>query len=161
MRRFIDHLRFHPHRGAILAVAVVAALGGGVAAGALTAGSSSTLASAAAPTTTTTAPPSPGAAGTAARRGAHGVRGKVTAVSPTRWTVQTASGQTVTVEITSSTRFGPKVVPAKIAVGDEIVVAGSRAGTSVTAARIGMARHSSAPGSAATATTGPGPAPAG
>jgi hypothetical protein len=156
MRRFIDHLRFHPHRGAILAVAVVAALGGGVAAGALTAGSSSTLASAAAPTTTTTAPPSP-----AARRGAHGVRGKVTAVSPTRWTVQTASGQTVTVEITSSTRFGPKVVPAKIAVGDEIVVAGSRAGTSVTAARIGMARHSSAPGSAATATTGPGPAPAG
>ena len=76
------------------------------------------------------------------------MRGKVTAIGASNWMVQTASGQTVTVEITSSTRFGPRVVPARIAVVDEIVVIGTRTGTTVTASRIGMARHLASAGSA-------------
>jgi hypothetical protein len=161
MRRIVDSLRYHAHRRVVIPVAVLAALGAGVAAGALTAGSGSSPASAAA-TTTTTPTTSPAPAPSSTHRARHGVRGTVTAVSATTWTVQTAAGQTVTVEITSSTQFGPRVVPAKIAVGDQIVVIGSRHGATVTASRIGMARHRSAPGPAgAPTTTVPGPAPAG
>jgi hypothetical protein len=163
MRRIVDSLRYHARRRGVIPVAVLAALGAGVAAGALTAGSGSSPASAPAAATTTTTPPSPAPAASSTRHVRHGVRGRVTAISATSWTVQTAAGQTVTVEITSSTHFGPRVVPTKIAVGDQIVVIGSGSGATVTASRIGMAPHLSAPAAALTPTTTtvPSTAPAG
>jgi uncharacterized protein DUF5666 len=98
------------------------------------------------PTTTVAAGPASGAASgpssSPARRRSRALRGRVTAMSSTVWTVQTAAGITVTVEITPTTAFGTRAAPssaASLAVGDDVTVAGARQGTTVTATRIAVA----------------------
>ncbi len=168
MRRITDFLRSHTRGTVITAVGLVVALGGGIAAAALTSGPSSNAAATAAPTTSTTVPATPGRGSAAAgshARARHVVRGTVTAIGPTSWTIKTAAGLPVTIQISSSTHFGPRVVPSRIAVGDDVVVAGVRSGATVTAARIRLASLSGAArssgSSAPTSTTAPPTAAAG
>jgi hypothetical protein len=118
-----------------VAVAVLGA--GGIAYAATSDGSSPSPA----PTTTTTTVPSSVSrqhSGAAVKR--HVVRGTVTAVHGTTWTVRTAKGITITVRITAQTRFGTKAAPAtatSFPVGSKVGIVGRRTGqTAITATRV-------------------------
>ncbi|NEN05751.1 hypothetical protein G3T36_07680 [Diaminobutyricibacter tongyongensis] len=67
------------------------------------------------------------------------VRGTITSISGSTWTVDTQRGVSLTVEVTSSTQFGTPVQSGSasdFAVGQEIIVVGSRSGDTVTADRV-------------------------
>jgi hypothetical protein len=132
------------HLGAAIAGATTAVvLVGGLLILTLVGGGSSAPAAAnvtSPPTTVAPTPPAAPASGTAAKR--QGVRGQVTAITGSTWTVMSARGVPVTVDVTSSTMFGTKAAPltaTNFAVGDQIVVAGTRTKGSVTASRIAKA----------------------
>ncbi|WP_338837250.1 DUF5666 domain-containing protein [Gordonia polyisoprenivorans] len=89
----------------------------------------------------------------------RGVTGQITAINGQTWTVQTRGDKTVTVDITGDTHFGTERKPQQqndFAVGDRVVVAGTRSGDTVTA-RI-VAKRPTPAGSATPQTTGT-PAP--
>ncbi len=179
MRRILSFFRSGRIPMGVAAAAGIVAVGGGVALGAVTANPSSpvtTPASAAAPTTNPPmTSPAAGSAGAAASAGPaagekagshHVLRGTITAVSTSTWTLQTDSGQTLSVEVTSQTHMGKALQAGPPAVGTRIVVVYSgavpttTAGTSVTALRIGLARPAGTAGGGATApTTTPTTAP--
>lgn len=102
--------------------------------------------SAGAPPLTAAAPASVPAAATSTAGAANAkgrlriARGTITAMDGSTWTVRTARGLTLTVTVTSKTRFGTKAAPSAASsfhVGSPIAVAGRRTGTtSVTARRI-------------------------
>ena len=159
MRRILSFFRSGRIPMGMAAAAGIVAVGGGVAIGALTASSSSPAATPAAATAPTTNPPattpaagSAGSAGSAVPAAGkktanhHVLRGTVTGLSASTWTLQTDAGQTLSVEVTSQTRLGKALQSGPPAVGTRIVVVYSgadptaTAGTSVTALRIALAR---------------------
>jgi hypothetical protein len=151
MGRLRSYLGGHRPLATAVAGAAVLVVGAGIAYGVMSSATSTAVTSS--PTTSpTTSPPATAAPGSApgaptapssspARRRPRALRGRVTAMSSTAWTVQTAAGVTVTVEITPTTAFGSRAAPAaasSLAVGDEVIVVGARHGTTVTATRIAM-----------------------
>jgi hypothetical protein len=65
------------------------------------------------------------------------VTGKITAVSPTSWTIQTTSAQTFTVLFNNQTRFGTTKRPAtKDQVGDLVQVTGTSSGSQLNAVSV-------------------------
>lgn len=86
------------------------------------------------------------------------VRGTISEIGDSSWKVETPGGQTVTVKIDSSTRFGfsgRSESASDFAKGDTVLVLGKRSGDTVTASRILKAdelpiRPPSRPGSTAT-----------
>ncbi|MFE4950317.1 hypothetical protein ACFQ9V_09425 [Leifsonia sp. NPDC056665] len=67
------------------------------------------------------------------------VRGTVTQISSASWTITTQRGATLTVETSSSTLYGAPGQTQKasdFAVGDEVIIVGTRSGSTVTALRI-------------------------
>ena len=115
---------------AALVVALLAGTGVGLAFGR---GSNSTPASAAFAPPATAVPPAttPASQGTAHHR-FQGIRGTISALSGTSWTVTTKAGSQVTVEITPTTRFGTaaaSATQANFVVGSPVVVVGTRRGT--------------------------------
>jgi hypothetical protein len=86
------------------------------------------------------------------------IRGTIASISGKTWKVETLSGGAVTVTITSSTTFGRPGAPktaADFSAGDEVAVAGSRSGGTMTATRVvamphGAQRPPSRPGSTST-----------
>jgi hypothetical protein len=158
MNKFKGFVRSHLG-AAIAAVATAVVFVGGILILTLVGGGGGTPA-AASSTTTTLAPPSSGAAG-AKRAGAglrrQGVRGVITAINGDIWTVTSAAGASVSVDVTATTTFGTKKLPLTATAfsdGDRIVVLGARSGTTVTATRITMAAAQG--GVATTTTTTPG-----
>jgi hypothetical protein len=145
---------FSAHRWLTLAVAgtAVIALGGGIAYAALD-GSSTNVAATSPTTTSTTLPASGAAAGstsTSARRD-RGVRGQITAISGSTWTVESRAGISITVIITPTTKFGTRAAPSSqssFVVGSEVSVAGTRSGTTVTATRVVVPRTTAGSSSA-------------
>lgn len=129
------HARHGRIRSAIAGISVAAMCTGGAVAGLLATESSAAWAS-----------PSPNPApATAAHSKAHHphhlrVKGKITAISNSQWTIQTKAGKTITVLLGPTTHYGPKAVPGKIAVGDEILVRGPRQATSIHANHIRLAK---------------------
>lgn len=96
---------------------------------------------------------------------AQGVlRGTVTKIDGSTWTITTQRGVTLTVDITSSTVFGAPGQSEKasdFATGDDIIVVGPRSGDTVTATRVVKIsdlplRPPSHPGSTATPSPTPG-----
>ena len=131
-----------------VAGAAVLVVGAAIAYGLLSSATSTAVTSSPTTSPTTTAAASPASGATTAptsspaRRRPRALRGRVTAMSSTAWTVHTAAGVTVTVEITPTTAFGTRAGPtsaASLAVGDDVIVAGARHGTTVTATRIAVA----------------------
>ena len=107
----------------------------------------------------TAAPSSSPAPPPAAKKGAHGVRGQVTAENGSTWTVTNAKGKAFTVNITPQTTFGTKKAPAaqaQFAVGSQVRVAGTASGTTITATRVAAAK----PPGGAPAPASPAPAAA-
>lgn len=92
------------------------------------------------------------------------VRGSVTKIDGSTWTLMTPRGATLTVDTSSSTSYGAPGQDQKasdFAVGDEVIVVGERSGATVTAARILKIsdlplRPPSLPGSTATPGATPG-----
>lgn len=92
------------------------------------------------------------------------VRGSVTKIDGSTWTLVTSRGATLTVDTSSSTSYGAPGQDQKasdFAVGDEVIVVGERSGATVTAARILKIsdlpwRPPSLPGSTATPGATPG-----
>ncbi len=92
------------------------------------------------------------------------VRGSVTAIDGSTWTITTARGAAITVDTSSSTAYGAPGQTRKasdFAVGDEVIVIGERSGGTVTASRILKVadlpiRPPSLPGSTATPGATPG-----
>ncbi len=126
------------HLGAsIVGAVIVAGLAGGGLGYALTSPSGS-------PTPTAATGPGPGANGPAS--GTHpsdathlGVRGTITAVTGSSWTLRTAKGVTVTVTVGPGTTYGTKRSPAKASdftVGTEAAVMGTRQGDNIIAVRV-------------------------
>ncbi|MEO7016747.1 MAG: DUF5666 domain-containing protein [Leifsonia sp.] len=67
------------------------------------------------------------------------VRGTITSISGDTWTIDTQRGASVTVQVTSSTQFGtPNQTQSAsdFAVGDGVIVLGTRSGNTVTAIRV-------------------------
>lgn len=67
------------------------------------------------------------------------VRGTIMDISGSTWTIDTQKGVTVTVEVSSSTQFGTpnqSESASDFAVGQEVIVLGSRSGDTVTAVRV-------------------------
>jgi hypothetical protein len=67
------------------------------------------------------------------------VRGTITSISGSTWTVDTQRGVSLTVQVTSSTQFGTPVQAGSASdfvVGQEVIVVGSRSGDTVTADRV-------------------------
>ncbi|QNE34633.1 DUF5666 domain-containing protein [Leifsonia shinshuensis] len=67
------------------------------------------------------------------------VRGTVASISGSTWTIRTQRGTTLTVDTTSSTVYGAPGQTQRasdFAAGDEVIVVGTRSGTTVTAVRI-------------------------
>jgi hypothetical protein len=96
------------------------------------------------------APPPPPAASTPAASGKaeQGVRGQITAITATTWTVTTAKGKAFTVAVSPQTVYGSKAAPATAAqfpVGTMVRVTGPRNGATVTATRIALAKATPAP----------------
>lgn len=81
-------------------------------------------------------------------------RGTIVSIAPSSWSIKTPAGATVTVTITSTTKYGRPKAPAtaaSFAVGDSIVVLGHRTGDTMTARRIvAPAAHSGTTGSNST-----------
>ncbi|QNE34902.1 DUF5666 domain-containing protein [Leifsonia shinshuensis] len=78
-------------------------------------------------------------ASAAKQKHSHGTVGTVTAMSGGTWTIQSAAGTPITVNVGSATAFGTAKKPAtesSFAVGDRVGVLGTRSGDSVTATRI-------------------------
>ena len=129
------------HLGAaIAAVAAAVIIVGGILL-LVTAGGGSSAASAPTTTSSTVAPHKAGRGGANGER-RQGVRGSITAMNGDTWTVLSAKGATVTVQITPSTTFGTKAHPvaaSDFSLGDRIVVIGARSGSTVTATRIAIA----------------------
>jgi Domain of unknown function (DUF5666) len=145
------------HLGAaIAAVATAVVFVGGILILTLVGGGGGTPAAAGSTTTTTLAPPgSKASRGKGAAQRRQGVRGVITAINGNTWTVTSAAGVPVTVDVTATTTFGTKKLPlmaTDFSDGDRIVVLGTRSGTTVTATRITMGAQ---PGGAATTTTTP------
>lgn len=98
-------------------------------------------------------------ASSAKQKHSHGTVGTVTAISGGTWTIQSAAGASVTVNVGSATAFGTTKKPAtesSFAVGDRVGVLGTRSGDSVTATRIvhlGAAKRSGTPTPAPTPNT--------
>jgi Domain of unknown function (DUF5666) len=142
MKRIIRFVRSHL-LPVVAAVTVAVVLIGGVLTLTLvgTGGSGGAAAASTAPTTSTTAAPAaPAAAGH--RKAAKGVKGQVTAINGTTWTVASAKGTAVTVDVTATTAFGTPtapLTPAAFKVGDQIVVVGTRTKAAVAATRIALA----------------------
>ena len=96
------------------------------------------------------APPAPPATSTpatstpvAGTKAEQGVRGQITAITATTWTVTTAKGKAFTVTVSPQTVFGTKAAPATAAqfpVGTMVRVTGPRTGATVTATRIALAK---------------------
>ncbi|MCI0158721.1 hypothetical protein KNO15_18635 [Leifsonia shinshuensis] len=92
------------------------------------------------------------------------VRGSVTKIDGSTWTITTARGASLTVDTSSSTAYGAPGQSQKasdFAVGDEVIVIGERSGGTVTANRILKVadlpvRPPSVPGSSATPGATPG-----
>lgn len=81
--------------------------------------------------------------GKSANAKAHGVRGVITAENGSTWTVRSAAGPTVTVTVTTKTKFGTKKAAAArsdFMVHSAVTVLGARTGDHVTARRLVMAR---------------------
>jgi hypothetical protein len=155
MAHITRFIRTHARQAAIAAVVMVALAAGGVAYAVSNSGGSPSP-QAAPPTTT--APANPRAASARAKP----VRGQLTAIAPGSWTLQTSTGQTMTVIIDPKTKFGANKAPSTssaFAVGNSIVVRGRQSGTSITAKRIRMAPAKGA--GATTTTTAPRAAPVG
>lgn len=108
-------------------------------------------------------PPAPTTSAPSAKHHhADGIAGQITAENGSSWTIQTKSGKQYTATINASTQFGTKATPAtqqQFTVGEQVRVAGSINGTSVTATRIA---EPAAPSSSAgpTPTTTPSSVPA-
>ena len=67
------------------------------------------------------------------------VRGTITDISGSTWRIDTQKGVTVTVEVSSSTQFGTpnqSESASDFAVGQEVIVLGSRSGDTVAAVRV-------------------------
>jgi hypothetical protein len=139
---------FSAHRWRTLAVAGVAviALGGGVAYAALDGSSTSIAATSPTTATSTTLPASGSTTGSTSKRGRHlrVLRGQITAISGSTWTVESRDGIAITVVITPTTQFGTRAAPSSQSsfnVGNQVGVAGTRTGpTTVTATRIVVPR---------------------
>jgi Domain of unknown function (DUF5666) len=91
------------------------------------------------------APPPPPAASTPVpgTKAEQGVRGQITAITATTWTVTTAKGKAFTVALSPQTVYGSKAAPATAAqfpVGTMVRVTGPRNGATVTATRIALAK---------------------
>lgn len=154
-RAFRDHRRAVGFVGAVIGVILLS----GATAWAVSAGvtSGAPVAAAAAPAVHGPVPGAgiaPGAAD--ATRAA--VRGQLTAIDGSTWTVLTAAGKSLDVRITSGTRFGTAKAPATaadFAVGSVVAVVGHRAAGTFTASRV-VARRTAAtsPGAGAQAQLG-------
>ena len=108
---------------------------------------------------TPVAPPAPPAASTPVAGNEQGVRGQITAIRATTWTVTTAKGKAFTVTVGPQTVYGTKAAPATAAqfpVGTMVRVTGPRTGATVTATRITLGKAKTAP----TATPVPATPPA-
>ncbi len=134
------------HLGAaIAAVAMAVVVVGGVLILILVgSGGASPASATTSPTTVATLAPPRAGAGAGSSTGQHrqGVRGEITAINGDTWTVMSEKGVPVTVDVTSTTTFGTKAKPltaSDFAVGDSVVVLGSRTGTTVTPTRIALA----------------------
>ncbi len=69
----------------------------------------------------------------------EGVRGTITAIAGSSWTIATKAGPTVTITVNSSTLYGTKAAPAAasdFAVGDSVAVIGTRTGDTGVATRV-------------------------
>jgi hypothetical protein len=67
------------------------------------------------------------------------VTGKITALSPKSWTIQTAGAQTFTVLLNDQTRFGTTKHPAtkgQFKIGDVVQVAGTASGSQLNAVSV-------------------------
>ncbi len=76
------------------------------------------------------------------------LRGQITSESGSTWDVVTPRGQTVTVALTPTTRFGTVASPssaAQFAVGNAIAVRGTLSGSTITAVRIVVPRAPASP----------------
>ena len=103
------------------------------------------------------APPPPPAASTpvAGAKAEQGVRGRITAITATTWTVTTAKGKAFTVTLGPRTVFGTKAAPATAAqfpIGTTVRVTGPRNGATVTATRVALGKAKAAPTAAPTPT---------
>lgn len=88
-------------------------------------------------------------------RKSRGVAGTITAINGSTWTIQTSKGDPFTVMVGADTKYGSAKAPAQVtdfAVGDRIVVAGTRSGTTVDATRV-VKRVAKAPASGAPSST--------
>jgi hypothetical protein len=144
-------IRTHVLQAIIAAVVVLALAVGGVAYAVSNSGGSSNPQ--AAPTTTAPSTPPP-----AATKRPKPVRGRLTAMAPGNWTLQTKTGQTMAVVINAKTKFGSKKAPltsSSFAVGNSIVVSGQQTATSISATRITMAPAKAPAAGATTTTTAP------
>jgi hypothetical protein len=140
VRRLRSYVGGHRLLSTAVAGAAVLVVGAAIAYGLVSSPTSTAVTSS--PTTTVGPTSTSVPSSTPARHRPRALRGRVTAVSSTAWTVQTAAGVTVTVQITPTTKFGTRAAPvgsSSLAVGDEVIVVGTRAGTTVTATRIAMA----------------------
>ena len=130
---------FSAHRWRTLAVA-------GVAYAALDGSSTSIAATSPTTATSTTLPASGSTTGSTSKRGRHlrVLRGQITAISGSTWTVESRDGIAITVVITPTTQFGTRAAPSSQSsfnVGNQVGVAGTRTGpTTVTATRIVVPR---------------------
>ena len=139
MRRMTSYLRYHRRGVAWSALAVLVFFGGGLAIGRAMSGTgSSTNAAAQATTTTSPATTAPSGLHSVDSKGTKAVKGTITQLGSTSWTMTTASNRTVTVDFNGTTVFGSRIAPSKAAVGDHIAVRGSRSGRTITATHIAL-----------------------
>ena len=132
-------IRRHPFAYGIAGVLVaVVVLSGLTAWGVATAVEShASMASTASPMPTASGAPK----GKKPANAARGIRGTITAINGSTWTVVTKAGPTVSVAVTSTTVFGTKQAPetaSAFTTGSSIVVLGTRSGDSLVATRVIM-----------------------
>lgn len=158
MNKFRGFVRDHLGAAIAATAAAVVLVGGILILTFIGSGSGAPASAAASTTTTTLAPSGSGSVGASGRAGGgvrrQGVRGAITAITGDTWTVMSAAGAPVTVDVTATTAFGTKKVPltaSDFSAGDRIVVVGARTGTTVTATRIALAAAGA--GAAPTTTT--------
>lgn len=100
-----------------------------------------------------TSPPASAApaAPSAPRKAAHGgMTGQISAINGSTWTVHSAQGKDITVDVTPQTQFGTKKAPAtadQFTVGETVRIAGQRNNGTITATRVTQAK--AAPASSA------------
>jgi hypothetical protein len=152
MKKLTGFVRSHLGPAIAAAVSAVVLVGGLITVVVVGAGGSSAPLAAAAPTATTSttmAPAAGAAAGTGAATGKgaaaqqrRAVRGQVTAINGGVWTVTTAKGVALTVQVTAGTTFGTPKAPSSASafmVGEQVVVLGTTRKSSVAAMRIAEA----------------------